>query len=73
MTLLGAPEMDRGYQTEAQAKHTLEVIWCLESHSPDSCKDWEAGATDATCRADVHNLAGYVSRLGSHSAQTPTS
>lgn len=62
MSLLGAPQMNRGYQTEAQAQHTLEVIWCLESHAPDSCTDWQASATAATCKADVHNLAGFVSR-----------
>ena len=62
MTLLGAPQMDRGYQTELQANHTLEVIWCLESHAPDSCKDWQGDSTVASCKADVHNLAGFVSR-----------
>lgn len=62
MTLLGAPQMSRGYQTDAQANHTLEVIWCLESHAPDSCKDWQRDATAASCKADVHNLAGFVSR-----------
>ena len=62
MTLLNAPAMDTGYQTEAQAHHTLEAIWCLEDHCPDSATDWQAEATKASCRADVHNLAGLVSR-----------
>ena len=52
MALLGWPEMERGYQTEAQAEHTLEVIWCLESHAPDSCKDWQEDATESSCIAD---------------------
>ena len=62
MTLLNAPAMNTGYQTEAQAHHTLEAIWCLEDHCPDSASDWQADATKASCRADVHNLAGFVSR-----------
>jgi hypothetical protein len=62
MTLLGAPAMDRGYQTESMAEHTLEVIWCLEDHCPASARDWDAQATASSCRADVHNLAGFVSR-----------
>lgn len=37
----GAPEMDRGYQTDAQAEHTLEVIWCLGQHTIYACKDWQ--------------------------------
>ena len=62
MRLLNAPAMDAGFQTESQAEHTLEVIWCLESHCPGSAEDWDAEATKASCQADVHNLAGYVSR-----------
>lgn len=63
MTLLGGPSaMDRGFQTEDQAARLLDVIWCLEDHCPSSATDWDAGATTASCKADVHNLAGYVSR-----------
>ena len=35
---------------------------CLEDHCPDSAHDWDAGATEASCKAEVHNLAGFVTR-----------
>ena len=37
-------------------------IWCLESHCPESARDADPQATNASCRAMVHNLAGFVSR-----------
>ena len=62
MNLLNYPAMDTGFGTEAQANSTLDLIWCLETHCPDSARDFHPEATADSCRADVHNLAGYVSR-----------
>jgi len=62
MTVLNHPYMNTGYATEAQANATLEAIWCLKVHCPQSAQDWDAVATTASCKADVHNLAGFVSR-----------
>lgn len=62
MTLLNYPAMDTGFGSEAQANSTLDLIWCLETHCPDSARDFHPEATVDSCRADVHNLAGYVSR-----------
>ena len=58
----GGAHLDRGYGTEAAAEHTLEYVWCLEAHCPDSARDWQSDATEASCLADVHNLAGFLSR-----------
>ena len=58
----GFTHLDRGWQTEAAANSTLEMIWCLEDHCPESARDADADATDASCRAEVYNLAGFVSR-----------
>ena len=54
--------LDRGYDSEASANVSLEMIWCLEAHSPSSCRDWDSAATRLSCLAEVHNLAGFVSR-----------
>lgn len=54
--------LDRGYETEAAAEVSLEMIWCLESHCPASAQDFDATATKASCLADVFNLGGFVSR-----------
>jgi len=65
MRMLNYPSMDTGFGTEAQANATLELIWCLEAHcapSGGSAHDFHPDATEASCRADVHNLAGYVTR-----------
>lgn len=60
--MLNSPALDTGFSTEAQANSTLELIWCIEAHCPDSARDVDPMATVSSCRADVHNLAGYVSR-----------
>jgi hypothetical protein len=68
MTLLGAEEgadaaaLTRGFETDAQAEATLDLLWCLPAHCPASARDWDASATEASCEADVYNLAGYVTR-----------
>ena len=70
MTLLGYRQdgasgftyLDRGYQTEEAAEASLELIWCLEAHCPDSARDVDADATEASCKAEIHNLGGFVSR-----------
>lgn len=70
MTLLGHRSdpstgfvyLDRGYTTEAAAEVSLEMIWCLEAHAPTSCADWDPGATQASCLADIYNLGGFVER-----------
>ena len=65
MHMLNHPSMDTGFSTEAQANATLELIWCLEAHcapSGGSARDFHPDATEASCLADVHNLAGYVTR-----------
>jgi len=65
MHVLNYPSMDTGFGTEAQANATLELIWCLEAHcapSGGSARDFHPDATEASCLADVHNLAGYVTR-----------
>jgi hypothetical protein len=65
MRMLNYPKMDTGFGTEAQANATLELIWCLEAHcapSGGSARDFHPDATEASCLADVHNLAGYVTR-----------
>jgi len=65
MHMLNYPSMDTGFGTEAQANATLELIWCLEAHcapSGGSARDFHPDATEASCLADVHNLAGYVTR-----------
>ena len=54
--------LERGYGSEAAANASLEMIWCLEAHCPDSARDWDPDASEADCRAEVHNLAGFVSR-----------
>lgn len=58
----GGKHLDRGYQTEALADKTLELVWCLEAHCPDSARDWDPDATHDSCLADVNNIAGFVSR-----------
>ena len=58
----GFSYLERGYQSEAAANVTLDMIWCLESHCPDSALDWDPAATETSCKAQVHNLAGFVSR-----------
>lgn len=65
MRMLNHPSMDTGFGTEPQANTTLELIWCLEAHcapSGGSARDFHPDATEASCLADVHNLAGYVMR-----------
>jgi hypothetical protein len=65
MRMLNHPSMDTGFGTEPQANTTLELIWCLEAHcapSGGSARDFHPDATEASCLADVHNLAGYVTR-----------
>ena len=54
--------LDRGYKTEAQASESLDLVWCLETHCPSSAQDWDPSATEASCKAEVNNLAGYISR-----------
>ena len=54
--------LDRGYATEAQAAESLELVWCLEAHCPTSAQDWDPSATEASCKAEVNNLAGFLSR-----------
>lgn len=54
--------LDRGYETDAAADVSLEMIWCLESHCPSSALDFDATATKTSCLADVYNLAGFVER-----------
>lgn len=61
-TATGYTFLDRGYQTEASAEASLEMIWCLESHCPASALDFDAAATKASCLADVYNLGGFISR-----------
>ena len=51
-----------GYATEAEANTTLEFVWCLEAHCPASARTYDPSATLATCKADVYNLGGYISR-----------
>ena len=58
----GFAYLDGGYSSEAAAEVTLEMIWCLEAHCPDSAFDWDPFATRASCLADVYNLGGFVSR-----------
>ena len=58
----GGAHLDRGYQTEALANKTLELVWCLEAHCPQSAQDWDPTATHDSCIADVNNLAGFLSR-----------
>ena len=58
----GFAYLERGYQTEADADATMDMIWCLESHCPASAIDWLPTATATECRAEVYNLAGFVSR-----------
>lgn len=65
MRMLNYPSMDTGFGSEAQANTTLDLIWCLEAHcspSGGSALDFHPDATEASCVADVHNLAGYVTR-----------
>ena len=71
MTLMGANEppsapgttaLPLGYNTEAIAEKTLEFIWCLLPHCPSSARDYDPDATLASCRADVYNLGGFISR-----------
>lgn len=53
---------DRGFQTEAAANATLDMIWCLDSHCPSSALDAAPAATEASCRAEVAQLAGFIQR-----------
>ena len=62
MKYLSYPAMETGFGSEAQANATLDLIWCLEPHCPGSAQDFHPDATLASCKADVHNLAGFVSR-----------
>ena len=71
MTLLGAYEpteapgtrlLSLGYATELQANTTLDFIWCLSAHCPNSALTYDSSATLESCRADVLNLGGYISR-----------
>ena len=60
----GFAYLDRGYQTETLASTTLDLVWCLEDHcteSPTSADDWISGASSALCKAEVNNLAGFIS------------
>ena len=58
----GFNHLDLGYHTEASANASLELIWCLEAHCPQSAHDVDPSATYDTCMADVYNLGGFVSR-----------
>jgi hypothetical protein len=58
----GWSHLERGYQTEANANVSLEMIWCLEAHCPESARDWDPSATPSSCLADIYNLGGFVSR-----------
>ena len=58
----GYTYIERGYQTEAAAEISLEMIWCLEAHCPSSAHDFEPGASKESCLATVYNLGGFVSR-----------
>ena len=75
VTAEGFRTLTRGYQTEALANRTLELVWCLEPHCPTSALDWDASATTDGCLAEVNNLAGFLSRSGrcrSSAARAPT-
>jgi hypothetical protein len=58
----GFSYLDRGYSSEAAANASLELVWCLEAHCPTSALDFDAAATRDSCRAEVYNLAGFISR-----------
>lgn len=58
----GFSHLDLGYHSEASANATLELIWCLEAHCPESARDVDPAATYGSCMADVYNLGGFVSR-----------
>jgi hypothetical protein len=55
--------MDRGYQTEALAEQTLELIWCALEHCPTpALLELEPNATTADCESMIYTLLGFVSR-----------
>lgn len=58
----GFTYLDRGYESDAAAEVSLEMIWCLESHCPASALDFDSSATKTSCLAQVYNLGGFVSR-----------
>eukprot|EP00977_Amphora_coffeiformis_P030325 scaffold46277_cov183-Amphora_coffeaeformis.AAC.1 len=54
--------MDHGYQTEALATQTRELIWCAMDHCPDAARDFDPTATTADCESILYTLLGFVSR-----------
>ena len=58
----GGTHLERGYHSEEAANHSLEYVWCLEPHCPLSARDWLPEASESECLAEVHNLAGFISR-----------
>ena len=58
----GFSYIERGFQTEASATVSLELIWCLEAHCPTSALDFQLSATATSCLAQVYNLGGYIMR-----------
>ena len=71
LTLMGAYEpanapgtalLPHGYDTELAANTTLDFVWCLTSHCPASAQTHNPAATLESCKADVYNLGGFLSR-----------
>jgi len=58
----GYSYLDRGYQTDESAEVSLEMVWCLSAHCPDSALDFDDSASEASCLAQVYNLGGFISR-----------
>ena len=58
----GFSYLRRGYQTDHLAELSLEFVWCLEPHCPNSTRGWDPDATAERCVADVYNLGGFLTR-----------
>lgn len=54
--------MDHGYQTEALAEQTLELIWCALDHCPGPALEFNPDSTIAECESVLYTLMGFVSR-----------
>ena len=54
--------MDHGYQTEALAEQTLELIWCALDHCPGPALAFDPDASVADCESMIYTLMGFVSR-----------
>ena len=75
MKLMGAYEpasapgtalLPLGYNSETAANTTLEFVWCLTPHCPESARTYHPEATLETCRADIFNLGGFIVRSKPH-------